>query len=171
MFGGNPDRFEWKVVGKKEVYVPYNNFKSANFNAAVADVFKPGFVSADFRRYELHRVWEVVGTVKEGVRHSSPKKTIYLDEDTWHAMVGDDYDAQGKLWRHKENGVRPAWEAGICTSLIQYNNYDFVSGRYVADNIQIGAGQDVRVLLDAGADPRLKPSFYTAESLRANSER
>jgi hypothetical protein len=171
VFSGNPDRFDWKVVGKKEVYVPYNNFKSANFNASITDLFKPGFVNADFRRYELHRVWEIVGTVKEGVRHSSPKKTIYLDEDTWHPMVGDDYDAQGKLWRHKENGARPAWEAGICTSAIQYNNYDFVSGRYVSDNVQAGAGQDIRVMLDAGADARLKASYYTAESLRANSER
>lgn len=171
VFSGNPDRFDWKLVGKKEVYVPYNNFKTANPGVSTSDLLKPSFVSADFRRYELHRVWEIVGTVKEGVRHSSPKKTIYLDEDTWHAMVGDDYDAQGKLWRHKENGVRPAWEAGVCTSAIEYHNYDFVSGRYVADNIVAGGGQDIRVMLEAGTDARLKPSFYTAESLRANSER
>lgn len=170
VFFGNPDRFDWKIVGKKELYVPYNNFKAANFNVPAAEELKPTFVSPDFRRYELHRVVEVVGTVKSGVRHSSPKKTIYLDEDTWIALVGDDYDAQGKLWRTKEGGARPYWEVGACTAVVQGNFYDFTSGRYVSDPIQLGAGKDVRIYPEP-SDPRLKSSFFTAETLRANSER
>ncbi len=170
VFFGNPDRFDWKITGRKEIYVPYNNFKSANFNVPQSDELKPNFVSADFRRYELHRVWEVVGTVKAGVRHSSPKKTVYLDEDTWIALVGDDYDAQGKLWRTKEGGARPYWEVNACTAVVEGNFYDFTSGRYVADPIQLGAGKDIQLFAEP-SDPRLKSSFFTAETLRANSER
>lgn len=171
IFYGNPDRFDWKVVGKKEVFVPYNNFKGADFTASRDAMLKPTFVAPEFRRYESHRVWEVVGTVKSGVRHSSPKKTIYFDEDTWIALVGDDFDAQGKLWRHKESGALPYWEAGACTSIVQGNYYDFTSGRFVADPILVGAGKDVKIVTDAASDPRLKSGFFTAETLRANSER
>jgi hypothetical protein len=171
VFFGNPDRFDWKLVGKKEMYVPYNNFAAADFTKPTYDNLKPNFVSPEFRRYELHRVWELVGTVKAGVRHSAPKKTLYLDEDTWTAVVGDDYDAQGKLWRSKESGARPAWEIGACTAIVQQNFYDLISGRYVADGVQTGTGKDFRSFSEVSADPRLKSSFFTAESLRANSER
>lgn len=169
VFFGNPDRFDWKLLGKKELLVPYNNFKSANFNAAVTDALKPTFVSPDFRRYELHRVWVVEGTVKPGVRHSAPKKTLYLDEDTWVAVLGDDYDAAGKLYRTKESGARPYWELGACTGIVESNHYDFSSGRYVADPVQYG-GKDIRSFPEA-SDPRLTSSFFSAETLRANSER
>jgi hypothetical protein len=168
---GNPNRFVWKLVGKKEIYIPYNNFALRNFNLDATSALKPTFVSADVRRYELHRVWEVEGTVKNGVRHSAPKKTLYLDEDTWLAVLGDDFDAQGKLWKSKEAAVLPTWEVGACTSLAQQNFYDFASGRYVADNVIFGAGKDFQAYSSAAGDARLKDAFYTSESLRAISDR
>ena len=27
IFNGAPDKYEWKLVGKKEMYIPYNNYK------------------------------------------------------------------------------------------------------------------------------------------------
>ena len=27
MFSGAPDRYDWKLVGKKEMYIPYNSYK------------------------------------------------------------------------------------------------------------------------------------------------
>jgi hypothetical protein len=171
VFAGNPDRFDWKLVGKKEMYIPYNNFQATRFDVPVSQAVLPSHVAPEFRRYELHRVWEIVGTVKDGVRHTAPKKTIYLDEDSWIAAVGDDYDAQGKLWRTKENNVIPLWEVKACAGFMQVNYYDFANGRYVADAIQHGTKKGFRALEDAGADPRMKDDYYTAETLRANSER
>ena len=28
MFGGAPDRYHWKLLGKKEIFVPYNAYKA-----------------------------------------------------------------------------------------------------------------------------------------------
>ncbi len=45
IFNGNLDRFDWKLVGKKEMYVPYNSFGMYNFNAKLHDVLLPKFLS------------------------------------------------------------------------------------------------------------------------------
>lgn len=170
LFFGNPDRFDWKIVGKKEMYVQYNNFEAMNFKRGV-DTLGPQYIANDARRYELHRVWVVEGTVKSGARHTSPRKTIYFDEDTWLAVAAEDYDAQGKLWRAKEAPVVPAWEIGACSSSVTYAHYDFASGRYLADTVSFGASQDIRWFPDGATEPRLKDDFYTPENLRAISER
>ncbi|MCO5396723.1 DUF1329 domain-containing protein [Ralstonia soli] len=165
---GNPDRFDWKLVGKKEIYIPYNVYAMQNMNAKTSDVAGPHFVNPEFRRYELHRVWEVVGTVKSGMRHSTPKKVIYLDEDSWIAAVGDDYDAQGKIWKAKENDITPQWELGACN----YNGFvqnDLINGRYIIDLTVIGSGKDFKNIQDPKDDRRLTDSFFTGESLQAIS--
>lgn len=172
LYFGNPDRFDWKIVGHKEIFIPYNNFKVTDFTYPIDKAMGPKFVNPEVRRYELHRVLEVVGTVKKGVRHSTPKKTLYLDEDTWIASVGDDYDANGKIWKVKENPIYPVWElGGTCSNLSMQNFYDLNSGRYLSDLVQFGSKKDYVYSKDASNDSRLKPDFFTSETLRANSER
>lgn len=169
MFFGNPDRFDWKIVGKKEMYVQYNAFELMNFKRST-DALGPQYISNEVRRYELHRVWVVEGTVKGNVRHTTPKKTLYFDEDTWLALAAEDYDAQGKLWRAKEAAVVPAWEIGACSSSMLYAHYDLASKRYTSDAILFGADQDMQWFSES-SDRRLKDDFYTPENLRAVSER
>jgi len=96
-FMGSPDRFNWKMIGKKELYIPYNTngFVTAN----EADAFSKNHMNPDKLRWELHRVWEVEATVAAGKRHSVPKRRYYFDEDTWAITMIDGYDAEGKLWR------------------------------------------------------------------------
>lgn len=165
VFNGLPDRFDWKLVGKKEIYVPYNVFAMQNPNAKLSDAAGPHFVNPAFRRYELHRVWEVVGTVKSGMRHSTPKKVLYLDEDSWIAAVGDDYDAQGKIWKAKENDITPQWDLGAC-NLNGYVQNDLVDGRYIIDMTIIGSHKDFKNMPDAKEDKRLTDSFFTGENLQ-----
>ncbi|MDR2838081.1 MAG: DUF1329 domain-containing protein, partial [Azonexus sp.] len=94
---GHPDRYSWKLVGKREMYVPYND------NALVVskedDFFAKHHANPDKLRWELHRVWEVEATVAPGKRHAVPKRRYYLDEDTWLLVLMDGYDPEGKLWR------------------------------------------------------------------------
>jgi hypothetical protein len=170
LFNGDIDRFDWKLVGKKEMYVPYNDFGMTDFRKGVQDVFKPESVDPSVRRYELHRVYVVEASLKPNMRHISQKKVLYLDEDTYLALVGEDYDAQGKLWKTKEGYPIPVWELGGTCDVEPFVQYNLTSGRYVADQSVIGAGKDVRYF-EKSSDPHFSSDYYTAENLRAISER
>lgn len=98
-FNGSPDRYTWKLVGRKEMYVPYNNFRINDPSVSYDDLVKGGTLNPDYMRYELHRVWVVEAELKEGLRHIYAKRRLYIDEDTWQIMTADHYDARGALWR------------------------------------------------------------------------
>jgi len=170
VFTGPLDRFDWKLVGKKEIYIPYDSFGAYNANAKFEDVAKDDAIASDARRYELHRVWVVQASVKSNMRHLAPHRTFYIDEDSWNMVLADDYDAQGKLWKHREGYVIPVYETGACDS-VAFAQYNLVEGRYVFDLNSVGAGKDMSWITEPGSSPRFKANFYSADSLRAISER
>ena len=92
------DRFDWKLVGKKEMYVPYNGYKLM-YAKDIKPALTPNHVNPDFMRWELHRVWVVEATLKPGQRDLYSKRVFYLDEDSWVALAADQYDAKGQLYR------------------------------------------------------------------------
>jgi hypothetical protein len=169
VFNGALDRFDWKLVGKKELYVPYNVFGAYDFGGKFEDIAQTDFIEPGHRRYELHRVWVVEATVKPGTRHISPKRTFYIDEDSWNLLLADDMDAQGKLWKVREGFLIPVYETGSCdvSAFVQHN---LTEGRYVFDLHGAGTGKDVQWLTEP-TGPRMKSAFYTAENLRAISDR
>lgn len=170
ILNGSIDRFDWKLVGKKEMYIPYNSFGMFNFNAKLHDILQQKHLKNESRRYEKHRVWVVEGTVKKGMRHTAPKKVFYLDEDSWLAVAGEDYDAKGALWKVRESYPIPAWELGGVMVQQPFVQYDLVNGRYVCDGSSIGTGKDIRWLAETN-DKRFTPGFFNAENLRAISAR
>jgi hypothetical protein len=99
MFNGAPDRYDWKLVGKKEMYVPYNSYRMHSPELTYKQIHMKGHMNQDYARYELHRVYEVEATLKEGSRHIYAKRVFFIDEDSWQIMVKDQYDGQGQLWR------------------------------------------------------------------------
>ncbi|QEQ97757.1 DUF1329 domain-containing protein [Neptunomonas concharum] len=134
MFNGAPDRYDWKLVGKQELYIPYNSFKLADRGLKYDDILQAGHLNPELTRYELHRVWKVEATLKEGARHVYAKRTFYIDEDTWQAAVVDHYDGRGELWRVGEahkfqyRDVNVPW---IAAEML----YDLQSGRYLAGGL------------------------------------
>ena len=94
---GHIDRYDWKLVGKREMYVPYN--ANQIVTASMDDAYSQHHLNPDKMRWELHRVWEVEATVGAGKRHAVPKRTYYLDEDSWMILLMDGYDSEGTLWR------------------------------------------------------------------------
>ena len=102
MFNGAPDRYNWKLIGKQELYIPYNSYRLHSPELSYKQIHKKGHLNQDLARYELHRVWVVEASLKEGARHIYGKRTFYLDEDTWQAAVVDHYDTRGNLWRVAE---------------------------------------------------------------------
>jgi hypothetical protein len=170
LLNGQVDRHEWKLIGKKEIYVPYNSFGMFDFRKKLHDVAEPAYLKNEARRYELHRVWVVEGDVKKGARHTEPKKILYLDEDSWIALVREGYDAKGALWKVAENYPIPSWELGGAIAVLPFVQYDLVSGRYIFDQSAIGTGKDLKWLAET-SDPRFRQDFYTGENLRSISER
>ena len=99
VFNGSPERYTWKLIGKKEFYLPYHNFRINDPALKYSELIKPSTPNPEYLRYELHRFWVIEGTLKSGVRHIYSKRTVYADEDTWLAMWSDNYDGRGQLWR------------------------------------------------------------------------
>ena len=99
LFNGSPERYTWKLIGKKEMYIPYHNFEFNSPELSYDQIIKPNTVNPEHLRYEKHRVWVIEGNLKEGVRHIYQKRRLYVDEDTWLTMWADNYDGRGELWR------------------------------------------------------------------------
>lgn len=98
VYSGRMDRFNWRIVGKKEMLVPYNTNRSF-VPTKDSDLIQAKHLNPDNVRWELHRVWVVEATLAPGKRHVAPKSTYYLDEDTWLPLLGERYDAHGVLWK------------------------------------------------------------------------
>jgi Protein of unknown function (DUF1329) len=128
VFNGAMDRYDFKLVGKREMIVPYNAFKLAYAKDPYA-VTTPGNLNPDFVRWELHRVWVVEATLKEGKRHIYAKRTFYVDEDSWVAVASDEYDARGALFRAGFVFTFPQYDVPAPNATTQAV-YDFTSGGY-----------------------------------------
>ena len=99
----------------------------------------------------------------------APKRTVYLDEDSWAPLLMDDFDGQGKLAKMREGFLIPVYETGTCDAMAMVQN-NIAEGRYVFDTHTVGVGKDIRWFTEPNG-PRFKAGFYTADNLRATSER
>ena len=98
IFNGSMERYDWKLVGKKEIYIPYNDYRAC-YTVKKEELFGTKHLNPDVVRWELHRMWIVEATLKPGKRHIYPKRTFYLDEDSWAALASDAYDAHGNIFK------------------------------------------------------------------------
>ena len=158
MFNGAMDRFDWTIVGKKEMLVPYNSYRAHSDKAKVRDLIRPGHLNPDFMRYELHRVWVVEAKLKAGQRHINSRRTFYLDEDSYQILLADHYDGQGNLWRYSDAPSINYYEVPTFWSTLE-THHDLKSGRYITG------------LLDNEDKPRdfgyqSTPANYSPQNLR-----
>lgn len=131
MYNGATDRYNWKLIGKQELYVPYNSYKLVGNSVKVADVLRPGHVNPDLARYELNRVWVVEATLKEGASHLYKKRVFYIDEDSWMIVVTDKYDNRDELWRVSEQHSINYYDVPMTYPALEVH-HDLQSGRYIA---------------------------------------
>ncbi len=130
MYNGAPDKYDWKLIGKKELYIPYNAYRLADKSLTYKDIVMPGHLNPDYLRYELHRVWVVEATLKQGERHVYAKRVFYVDEDMWQIAVADQYDGRGELWRVKEAHQIVHYQAQVPWA-IATESHDLISGRHL----------------------------------------
>ena len=127
VWNGDTDRYDMKLIGKKEMYIPYDN--NGLYNTTPAEAYGPNFINPDVLRWELHRVWVVDFQVAPGFRHSIPHRTVYFDEDTYGAALADEYNAAGTLFR--ENIGFSYGQPGFPALFFQPNVvYDLHGGGY-----------------------------------------
>jgi hypothetical protein len=131
MFSGAPDRYDWKLIGKKELYIPYNSYEIASSDLKYDQIIKAGHVNQDLARYELHRVWEIEATLKSGERNIYAKRRFFVDEDSWTIVQSELYDGRGQLWRVGEAHSLQYYQHKVPAYAFEAL-YDIISGRYIA---------------------------------------
>jgi hypothetical protein len=124
-FDGKMDRFDFKIVGKKELYIPYNSFKY--LHTPTEEAMGKNHVNPDTLRWELHRVWVVEATRKPGARHVYSKKVYYLDEDSWLVASYNSFDDAGKLYRSSVFPIYEQYDVPMATTHNQIG-FDHVRG-------------------------------------------
>jgi hypothetical protein len=163
MYNGATDRYDWKLVGKQELYIPYNAYRISGSDLKVKDVLRPRHVNPEPARYELHRVWVVEATLKQGTSHLYKRRTMYLDEDSWLVHVQDKYDNRDQLWRVDEMHTTQFYDVPFLGVGLEVK-HDLQSGRYLAMQIR-NEETDVYKPINR------TPADFTPDSLRSKGTR
>ncbi len=164
MFNGAMDRYDWKLLGKRELYIPYNSYELDSPALKYDEIIKPGHINQDLTRYELHRVWVVEATLREGQRNIYSKRVFYVDEDSWQIALSEHYDGRGQLWRVGEGHAKQYFNhqhMGYTLEVL----YDLLVGRYVA----LGMKNEEERSMEYGFTARV--SDFTPSALRKSGVR
>lgn len=163
VFTGRMDRFDFKLLGKKEMIVPYNS-NSLLQPKTDAEVLGKHHLNPDFVRWERHRVWVVEATLREGKRHQAPRNLYYCDEDTWICLLADRWDANGELWKTLWNQtfVAPDLPGLIGGSMGFYN---LLSGEGFVGNLYNEKSQHYVIM------PQYPSNTFTPDGMAASGIR
>jgi len=159
MFNGPLDRYTIKLVGKKEVLMPYNSYKLYDPKLKYKQIIQKGHINQDLTRYELHRAWVIEAEVKTGFNHRYKKRTFYLDEDSWIVHLQDIYDERGQFWRTAESHSINFANVPVVVNGVQVH-YDLQSRRYVAINLT----NEEKSLIEY--DWEKDPKYFTPQQLQ-----
>ncbi|MEO0392724.1 MAG: DUF1329 domain-containing protein, partial [Pseudomonadota bacterium] len=163
MFSGSPNRYDWNLVGRKEMLVPYNAYALHAPGIDYDDIILAGHLNPDHLRYEKHRVYVVEATVKDGISNIYSRRTFYIDEDSWNIVAIDHYDSRGDLWRVAESHGINYYDVPVYYNTVDVF-YDLQSGRYTA----IGFNNNEEMLeFNTG----LSESDFTPDRLRRAGRR
>jgi len=165
LFNGALDRYDWKLIGRREIYVPYDCYQLEQSTRSYHDLIGPNFINPDAIRWELHRVWVVDATVKPGQSHIYARRTLYVDEDSWQMLISDRYDSRGLLWRTALGFPVLNYSVPVLAAS-SYEYTDLISHRYLAVALH---GQERHPPDYGGA--ALSPAEFTPDALREAGQR
>ena len=133
-WNGAPDLYDWTLLGKREMYIPYNSYRLSSKKLRYRDILQPGHMNPELLRYELHRVWVIEAKLRPGKRHRYPRRIFYLDEDTWQVSMEEDYDRDGKLWRFGDHPAMLFYDVLVPWYRATVH-YDFRADAYLASDL------------------------------------
>jgi hypothetical protein len=134
LYVGPPDRYDWKLLGKREMYIPYNAYRVHAEDLEPSEILGKQHLNPDLLRYERHRVWVVEARLKKGERHIYGRRVFYLDEDSWQIALSDSFDLSGKLWRTAEAHAVNYYEVPVLWATL-YAFYDLEKHRYLVEGL------------------------------------
>ena len=164
MFNGPLDRYTIKLLGKREILVPYNSYALYDDDLEYDDIITRGHPEQAHARYEKHRVWVIEANVREGESHLYKKRVFYLDEDSWIVLAQDIYDQRGEFWRFAESHSINFAQVPVMVNGVQVH-YDLQSRRYVILNMT--NEEDDLIEYDWSAEP----DYFTPSSLKRFARR
>ena len=163
MFNGPLDRYTIKLLGKKEMIIPYNSYKLYDNKLKYKDIVTKGHINQDLARYELHRVWIIEAQVRQGFAHRYKKRAFYLDEDSWIVHLQDMYDERDQFWRTAESHSICFGNVPVVVNGVQVH-YDLQSRRYVIINMTNEEKKNIEY------DWEKSPEYFTPTSLKKFAE-
>jgi hypothetical protein len=163
MFNGPLDRYSIKLLGKKELLIPYNSYRLYDTKNKYKDIVRKGHINQDLARYELHRVWVIEAEVRQGYAHRYKRRTFYLDEDSWIVHLQDMYDERNQFWRTAESHSICFQNVPVVVNGIQVH-YDLQSRRYVVINLT----NEEKKLIEY--DWEKSPDYFTPSTLKRFAE-
>lgn len=134
MFNGPLDRYTIKLLGKREMLIPYDSYKLYSDQLRYKDIIRTGHINQDLARYELHRVWVLEAQVRPGTSHLYKRRVFYVDEDSWIVVAEDMYDQRDQFWRTAESHSINFANVPVMVNGIQVH-YDLQSRRYAILNM------------------------------------
>lgn len=159
MFNGPLDRYTIKLLGKRELIVPYNAYALYSDRVKYKDIIRKGHINPALARYEKHRVWVIEAETRPGASHRYKKRVFYLDEDSWLVLAQDIYDERGQFWRYSEAHPVAFPQVPVMINGVQVH-YDLQSRRYVVLNLT----NEEKDLIEY--DWEQEPGYFTPANLK-----
>ncbi len=148
-FNGSMERFEWKLLGREEIFIPYHNYLFDDPAIGYDELLTRFHANPDYMRYELRRVWVAEGTLREGERHIYGKRRIYVDEDTGFTAITENYDGRGELWK-----------VVLTNNIYDYGSQAYVRRAQMYHDLRAGAYIAERLINDSA------PMLYDVKPVR-----
>lgn len=158
MFNGSLRQYSWKLLGKRAMYIAYNNYHLQLPTHKYSDLVRAHYMNPEYLRYELHRVWVVEAKLVPGQKNVIARRVFYIDEDSWTIAAVDCYDSHGQLWRYQEGHLLPLIVDQVVVPAPMVV-YDFTSGRYVLTNLV----NELPYVAKFGV--KLSPEYFTPQRI------
>ena len=164
MFNGAPDYYDWKLVGKQEMYIPYNAYKVHQGELLNDDILLDHHLNSALLRYEAHRVWVLEATLRVGFDHRYAKRRYYVDEDSWSIIYAEEYDDQGELLQVTEAHPINFYDVQLVYPTLEVT-YDLENSRYYAEGLDNERGATLN------ADQNFTRRQFSTSAVRREAKR
>jgi len=159
VYDGRMDQYDFNLVGKKEIILPYNNNRC--FLTSFDQQLAQHHYNPDVLRWELHRAWVVDMTLLPGARNVDARRVMYVDEDSWVALACDIYDASGAYWKFIHGFVLNCFEVPTNMANATSVVYDLHKGDY---SYNVGCDPSVTGLQFKSIDPPPE-NYFSSQTL------